>query len=299
VPALLAALDDLPAARRLARRLGPDWEVDLLPDAPDAEQLLDRVRALGHEVVVALTDLPLGTDKHPLLAHGESGTVLVSLPALGAAGQIRRARQLVERIVASPDEPVDVSINRVLGRLRLLAGLVRENRPWRLATGMLGALAAAVSAAAFGILSQTPWQLAMSLSAWRLALVTLGSVATMVAFLVLAHDLWERGDEVVRSHIRLYNAATLVTLSLGVLMLYLVGMALILPVCLVVLDPGVVRANAGRRPDFGDYLAIAWFITSLATVGGALGSALESDEAVRKAAYGERQRARVSSEVDT
>jgi len=47
----------------------------------------------------------------------------------------------------------------------------------------------------------------------------------------------------------------------------------------------VLKGTLGHPVDFGDYARLAWFVSSLATVGGALGAGLESDIAVREAAY--------------
>jgi hypothetical protein len=46
----------------------------------------------------------------------------------------------------------------ILGHLRLLAGLVRANRPWRLAAKLYGVLAAALAASGYGIVTSDIWR---------------------------------------------------------------------------------------------------------------------------------------------
>ncbi|MEV4642027.1 hypothetical protein AB0J80_32235 [Actinoplanes sp. NPDC049548] len=47
-----------------------------------------------------------------------------------------------------------------------------------------------------------------------------------------------------------------------------------------------MHGNCTWPVGFTDYLTLAWLISSLATVGGAIGSGLEDEDTVRAAAYG-------------
>jgi hypothetical protein len=52
-----------------------------------------------------------------------------------------------------------------------------------------------------------------------------------------------------------------------------------------VLTPRVLTSALDHAAGAGDHVVLAWFVASLATVGGALGAGLESHQAVREAAY--------------
>jgi hypothetical protein len=180
------------------------------------------------------------------------------------------------------------------GRARLLAGMVRTNQPWRLVLGMRTALAAVLGSSAYLTLTNTTiWQLATRLGAGKLALTLLVAVALMVAWIIGAHHLWEHArDEGEREETILFNASTVLTLSIGVLVMVVAVYVLTLLGSLFFLEPSVLGSSLGRPPTLGDHLALAWFATGLGTIAGALGSGLDSEDAVRRAAYGYRERQR-------
>jgi hypothetical protein len=57
-----------------------------------------------------------------------------------------------------------------------------------------------------------------------------------------------------------------------------VGAAALIP-------PGLFHRELGHQVGVGDYLQLAWLVATLGTIGGGLGSMIESDAAVREAAY--------------
>jgi uncharacterized membrane protein len=237
----------------------------------------------------------------------------VSLPALGVLRRGRRLRDAladavalligdaprhrlrVQRLLSELAEDVDEDPRRqgvflvarvITGNIRLLLGMIRANHPARLAVRLSRALVGALAAGSFALVTSDVWRIAHSLDPLRLAALTVASVAVAVVTLIAAHDLWERaGSPHVREQVVLFNVATLATLSLGILTLYAAVFITALAIAGVLIDSSLLSTAVGEPTGFSDYLRLAWLTSSLATVGGALGSALESDTAVREAAY--------------
>jgi cell division protein FtsX len=101
--------------------------------------------------------------------------------------------------------------------------------------------------------NSTIWSLAESLSAPRLVIATAGSVALVCyVSLIVINLVW----------------------------------------ALFILNGQVSTSTTGTPLHAAEYWTLSWFFASVATVGGALGSGLESDEAIRAAAYSKREQER-------
>ena len=227
-------------------------------------------------------------------------------PTTGTRGQahadVQRRRGAVRRLQELGDAvPPDshgfgLVAGVITGNLRLLLGMLRANRPWRLAIRLSRALVAALTAAVFALVTSDIWRLADGLGPTRLALLTVGSVAAVVLTIVLGAGLWERPPRAgpAREQVMMFNLVTLATVVIGVLALY--GTLLVLNlVGAFLLVPRQLLAQAlGHNASVASMAELAWLATSVATVGGALGAGLETDEAVREAAYGYQADAELS-----
>ena len=281
------------------------------------------------DVVVCITDQPRRSGIQPIVAdiNRRARVAITSLPALGAIRLRRRTRHAVIRLVAELVEDALESLppeGRAAGQLdraalspfvrttaidghidvrfvgggrhtraRLLAGMVRANRPWLHVPQLSGAFAAAFAAGVLVLITETAWRMAASLGWVRLVVAAVVAVATMVAWLIVDHEMWERSSNPRTVSSRLYNATTLITVTIGVMCLYrglfvtgLLVEALLLPHRILGAGP---RAHPGER---GTIWRLRGCSPTIATVAGAVGTGFASDEAVRQAAYGFRQRER-------
>jgi hypothetical protein len=283
-----------------------------------------RMPELGWDFGICLTDLPRRAGRHPVVAELNTShrIALVSLPALGTLRLYPRVREAVLTLIAHlfADHPASTGrrpaarlgrarplsrdeadlhagtlfvVPGARGHLRLLVGMVRANRPWRLFRGLSRALAGVFAVAAFALTSSDVWRLAPPLGPGRQTVLALAAFAALVTWLVVDHELWERpSGRRARERAVLYNATTVLTLALGVLALYAMLIVVLVPAVALLLDDGVLATVLGRHPTWTDYADIVWFTASASMVGGALGAGLEDDSVVRLATYGERQRQR-------
>lgn len=304
------------------------WDVRVVedglvqPPADDAEIVAaarDRLLAEEWDLALVVTDLPLTVDRRTVVAHASPvhGVAVLSLPAVGAVGRRRRAlqtslglvhallgedetgdgdpealRRRVRELATDPAESAEgvrFTARVLTGNLRLLVGMVRANRPWRLTIQLSRALTAAIAAGVFALVTADIWRLADRFGLLRLSVVGLGSVVAICVTLVVGAQLWERTrSRRVRKQVALFNLATVATVVIGVLTLYAALFTLALGGALLLVPDALFTEGLGHPAALGDYLELAWLTSSLATVGGALGAGLESDEAVRGAAYTHR-----------
>jgi hypothetical protein len=220
---------------------------------------------------------------------------LVGDPERGHATRSAGARLGVERRLAELAGEVDddggaAYVARVIsGNLRLLVGMVGANHPWRLVGRLWRAMLAAVAAVAFGLIQAEVWRIAASLGPLRLAIAALASVVAASMTLISGHRLWERApDPRVREQVTLFNLATTATVVFGITALYLFVFVASLLGALLLIEPSLLARALGRDVDAWDYVRVAWLSSTLGTIGGALGATLETDEAVREAAYAYR-----------
>ena len=286
-----------------------------------------RRRALEHgwQMGIGLTRLPLRVGRRLVAtqASASHGVGLVSIPALGAAHRRDRLREAALQIVegllgeaagtegtahgarmrvrsgelASPIAAADAEQDGTLrftaaaarGNLRLLLGMVRANRPTRVMGRLTRASTAALGTGAYAVTSSNIWMAAHQ-SGWpRLVAIGVLSMLMVLVALVIKHGLWERTrDPAARERVVLFNIVTVTTLAIGVATLYITLFAVIAVAAAVVIPPATLEQQIQHAPTVGEFASLAWFAASVATVGGAFGSLIESEEAVRDAAYRRR-----------
>jgi hypothetical protein len=267
------------------------------------ERLGDEARQHDWDVVVGLTELPLRDDDGRYLlveVDPQRHRAVLSLPALGGLRVHARTRHAVRSLVGGMADPSSqdehrVPLPRFSGRWRLLLGMVLANRPWLLVPGLKSALVAALATGAVATINSTVWLLAGSMSWWRLVVAMIASIALVVGWIVIDGELWDRPNDnssEARERSRLYNTSTLVTLTTGVLICYLALYVVNLAWALFILDADVMGAYLDESLGYPDLFVLAWFVASAATVGGGLGTGLESDDAIRAAAYSKREEQR-------
>ena len=209
----------------------------------------------------------------------------------------RRAQELGAR-VNPQGSGIGLLAGVIGGNLRLLLGMLRTNRPWRLAVRLSRLLVGAFATAVLALVSADIWQLSAALGNLRSPCSRPASVLAVVLTMVLGARLWERSPPGprAREQVVLFNVVTVLTVVIGVLALYAALAALTIIGAIALVPWDLLSESTGRPAGIAHQVKLGWLASSLATVGGALGAGLESDSAVREAAYRYRPDAELNGE---
>ena len=173
----------------------------------------------------------------------------------------------------SPQAHEDLSVGR----------MVLANRPWQLVSDLSKVLVATLASAGFFIVNSNAWGIADQLSIPRLVLIAVLAVGGLGVWLVIAHGLWEQPSQSRDPALtKRVNAATALTLLLGLLFGYCVLYVAILAGMALVVPDGFMSSTLGHPVGVADYAAASWLAASMATVVGAIGSGLEDDDEVHE-----------------
>ncbi|ORL74820.1 hypothetical protein [Prescottella equi] len=307
--------DRLPELLR-ATPLDASAEVDVenvaltLPPATDGSPALDEwFDVLQHkfDLVLVVSEMPRRQASRAVVAEVFRDRMCVFYtPSFGVLGTSRRLLRTVAdllphllgtgasgpapagtRWVADADGGGRLVSTSPLGRVRLVAGMVRGNRPWRLIPALSGAFGAASAASAFGVFYASIWQMAASMSVTRLTLAVLVAVST---WLIVPNGLWERPNfRSTRADRVLYNSATLGTVVAGAVCMYGLLLLAVMLAAVVVVPDDYLAEQLGAPATLATYVKLAWLAASLGIAAGAVGSTTSDRTEILRATYGRRE----------
>ena len=277
----------------------------------------DRMLDERWDLVVGLTQQPLRQGAHTLTAQispvHAAGVISVDLAEMELSATIRRtvagilglppgdrppsaaqlrtasraARQLASEVEDRGAENRGRFAWRVLtANLRLILRTTRAHRPWLLAASLTRSMSAAVATGALTLITTDLWLLSAEYNGTQLALLGAVSVLAVTIALVVGADLWERPRRhAEREQAAVFNIATVASVLIGVVVLYIALFLAALAGALLLVDADVFSEVTGDPTHPVHYLKLAWFVGGLATIGSALGAGLEDDDDVRAALF--------------
>lgn len=186
---------------------------------------------------------------------------------------------------------------RLLAKMNLIFGMTMANNPVKIMTSFKNVTTVAFTTGAFAMIFPTIWNLAQIFSVYRLSAIMLAAIVGLIMWLIIAHNLWERpstrNEPIIR---RLYNSVTITTLTIDVLVYYIVLFMLFFMTSAIIIPIGFLEAKISDNIEVGhplfQYMRVAWATASITTIVSAIGAGLENEELVKDITYGYRQKRR-------